>query len=137
MSRLLARAKLPGGGVYYQPSDLSLVASGADVAGLRVPNLNLSSYDVLKQIPRFRPVEGDANMEPDTRPRCYLCGKAMTFATRISMPLQYVYRCEACKVEAWVPAYAEPPFASPPPEPQQPVAQQQQQQQPQPKRDEQ
>ena len=63
-------------------------------------------------------------MEPDTPPRCYRCGAAMSFATRVG-PLQSVYRCDTCKVEAWVPAYVDPPIAPMLPEPQEPVAQQQ------------
>jgi tRNA(Ile2) C34 agmatinyltransferase TiaS len=57
-------------------------------------------------------------MGPDQSPACRHCGKAMTFATRISLPRQVVYRCESCKTQAWIldPAPA------------------QQQQQPQPKK---
>jgi DNA-directed RNA polymerase subunit RPC12/RpoP len=33
---------------------------------------------------------------------CRHCGNAMTFATRISMPPQIVYRCEPCKTQAWI-----------------------------------
>jgi hypothetical protein len=39
----------------------------------------------------------------DKLPACRSCGKAMTFATRISMSRQMVYRCESCKVQAWIP----------------------------------
>jgi len=56
---------------------------------------------------------------------------AMAFATRVG-PLQSVYRCNTCKVDAWVPAYVDPPIAPTLPELQQPVAQQQ----PQPATDE-
>jgi hypothetical protein len=50
----------------------------------------------------------------------------MSFTVRITVPPQIVYRCETCKVEAWVP---EPKTIQSTPDPQ-PA---QQQQQPQPK----
>ena len=40
-------------------------------------------------------------MEPDSSPACR-CGKPMTFATKISMPRQIVYRCDRCKGQAWI-----------------------------------
>jgi hypothetical protein len=47
--------------------------------------------------------EGLLNMGPHKSPACRSCGKAMTFAIRISMPPQMVYRCEPCKAQAWIP----------------------------------
>ena len=40
-------------------------------------------------------------MEPDGSPACR-CGKPMTFATKISVPRQIVYRCDRCKGQAWI-----------------------------------
>ena len=50
-------------------------------------------------------------------PACRNCGAAMTFATRISMPRQVVYRCEPCKEQAWI---RDPPPAAPSQQQQQP-----------------
>jgi hypothetical protein len=41
-------------------------------------------------------------MGPNQAPACRHCGDAMTFATRISLPPQVVYRCESCKTQAWI-----------------------------------
>jgi hypothetical protein len=49
---------------------------------------------VVKESPRY--------MDLAESPTCRSCGKAMTFATRISMPRQIVYRCEPCGEQAWV-----------------------------------
>jgi DNA-directed RNA polymerase subunit RPC12/RpoP len=68
-------------------------------------------------------------METEYAPRCVRCGKPMSFAGRISLPPQMIYRCEACRTEIWTgsqPAPA-PLFTEQP--------SQQQQQQPQPKKD--
>ena len=45
--------------------------------------------------------EGAVSMSSEP-PACRNCGAAMTFATRISMPRQVVYRCEPCKEQAWI-----------------------------------
>jgi predicted SprT family Zn-dependent metalloprotease len=42
-------------------------------------------------------------MEPAKWPTCRSCGEPMTFATRVTMPRQSVYRCESCKEQAWIP----------------------------------
>jgi hypothetical protein len=63
-------------------------------------------------------------MHSEKPPKCLNCDRAMSFTLRISLPPQLVYRCETCKVEAWVPLpkSATQPHSQP--------AQQQQQPQP-------
>jgi hypothetical protein len=58
-------------------------------------------------------------------PLCERCAGVTSFAGRISLPPQMIYRCEACAHEMWL-------TNSPTPPAQQPEAQQPQQQQPQP-----
>ena len=42
--------------------------------------------------------------DQDNKPaRCFKCSEPMTFSTRIHLPPQIVWRCEPCKIEAWVP----------------------------------
>jgi hypothetical protein len=41
-------------------------------------------------------------MEQVESPICRGCGKPMTFATRVTMPRQSVYRCEPCREQAWI-----------------------------------
>jgi hypothetical protein len=41
-------------------------------------------------------------IEFEKPPTCYHCGGAMTFAARISLPPQSVYRCAICKFEVWL-----------------------------------
>jgi hypothetical protein len=43
-------------------------------------------------------------MEQEKPPLCSKCGLAMTLTTRISHPpAQFIYRCEPCKAETWLP----------------------------------
>jgi hypothetical protein len=51
-------------------------------------------------------------MEESKPPSCVNCGKAMTFNTRIHLPPQVVWRCEPCKVEAWVPGQGYDPLTT-------------------------
>jgi len=37
-----------------------------------------------------------------TPPRCVSCEKPMTFAGRISLPPEIIYRCELCRTEIWL-----------------------------------
>jgi hypothetical protein len=68
---------------------------------------------------------GGRSMQSEKPPQCFNCDQPMSFSLRISLPPQFVYRCEACKVEAWVPERQ--PLVAPAPPPPSPHGQQQQQ----------
>jgi hypothetical protein len=75
-----------------------------------------------------------ADLDP---PLCERCAGPTTFAGRISLPAQTIYRCNTCAHEMWLTigptSYHRPPTYQP--EAQQPQ-QQQQQQQPEKKKEE-
>jgi hypothetical protein len=75
-------------------------------------------------------------IEFEKPPTCYQCGGAMTFAARITLPPQSVYRCEACKFEIWLAQPKAEGAIVVPPVPEPSLHGSQIQQQPQPKPDE-
>ena len=62
--------------------------------------------------PTALPPVGEPHMDEqdDIAPRCLQCSQPMTFSTRIHLPPQIVWRCEPCKVEAWVPGQTYDPL---------------------------
>ncbi len=70
-------------------------------------------------------------------PSCERCAGATTFVGRISLPVQTIYRCDACAHEMWLTNSPTPQHRPPmhQPEAQRPQ-QQQQQQQPDKKKEE-
>jgi hypothetical protein len=65
-------------------------------------------------------------MDAEKPPGCVSCGNSMTFAGRISLPPEIIYRCEPCRTEIWI-GHHSPPTIRPT---EQPQAQQQQQPRP-------